>query len=105
NQYAGFPLFPRMPVIAMINRMRITHALEHTRAVMLKAIAGLSTLGVLTGTLFFAFSLTPSLTPRSMLLQGIVSGVSLSVGYLIGWAGRWLWSALELPEPGPRTHR
>lgn len=71
----------------------------------LRAMASLSTLGVLTATLFFAFSLTPSLSPRSMLLQGVVSGLSLSLGYLLGWTMRWLWSALELPEPGPRTHR
>lgn len=56
-------------------------------------------------TLFFAFSLTPSLSPRSMLFQGVVSGLSLTLGYLLGWSARWLWSALELPEPGERLHR
>lgn len=64
-----------------------------------------STVGLLLGTLFFAFSLTPSLLPRSFAFQGVVSGLSLTLGYAIGRAGRMLWSYLELPVPGPRTGR
>lgn len=52
-----------------------------------------------------AVSLTPSLVPRSYLFQGIVSGVSLAIGYAIGVAGRWLWSFLELPTPRPPLER
>jgi len=41
--------------------------------------------GGLAGALvFFAFSMTPSLVPRSWILQGAVSGVSLAIGYGIG---------------------
>ncbi|HEY5169497.1 MAG TPA: alpha/beta-hydrolase family protein, partial [Thermoleophilia bacterium] len=48
--------------------------------------------GAIVGALvFFGFSLTPSLLPRSPLLQGLVSGVSLAGGYGLGalvfWAG------------------
>ena len=64
-----------------------------------------STPGLLLGTLFFAFSLAPSLVPRPLLLQGLVSGVSLTLGYAGGVAGRWLWGYLELPLPEPRTDR
>lgn len=64
-----------------------------------------SATGMLLGTLFLAFSLTPSLVPRSALLQGLVSGLSLCVGYLLGVAGRWLYLFLELPPPSERAHR
>ncbi|MEQ1951028.1 alpha/beta hydrolase [Mesorhizobium yinganensis] len=62
-----------------------------------------SALGLLLGTLFFAASLTPSLIPRSFLLQGVLSGCSLAAGYGIGVFVRWLWSWLELPKPGGRV--
>ncbi|MCH8505254.1 MAG: alpha/beta-hydrolase family protein [Ectothiorhodospiraceae bacterium] len=61
--------------------------------------------GLLLGTLFFAFSLTPSLLPRPFFVQGIISGLSFTAGYALGYAGRWLWSYLEFPLPGPRTER
>ena len=64
-----------------------------------------STSGALSGTLFFACSLTPSLLPRSLVFQGVVSGLSLAVGYMLGIAGRWLWWYLELPLPGADTRR
>lgn len=65
----------------------------------------LSTVGLVVGTLFFAFSLTPSLLPRPFVFQGIVSGLSLTLGYALGAAGRWLWRYLELPSPRARTER
>lgn len=55
--------------------------------------------------LFMAVSLTPSLVPRTYVYQGIVSGLSLGIGYAIGVAGRWLWSFLELPAPAPDRER
>lgn len=63
----------------------------------------LSTAGLLVGTLLFAFSLTPSLLPRSVTFQGLVSGMSLSLGYGIGCIARWLWSYLGMPVPGSRV--
>jgi len=62
----------------------------------------LSSLGLLVGTLFFAFSLTPSLLPRAALMQGIVSGVSFSAGYALGVIGEAVWRYLELPVPKGR---
>lgn len=57
------------------------------------------TAGLLMGTLFFAASLTPSLLPRTSLMQGVVSGTAFSAGYFLGVFARWLWVYLELPEP------
>lgn len=67
--------------------------------------ASLSTPGLLTGTLFFAASLSPSLLPRAWGMQGVVSGLALASGYSIGVVYRWLWSYLELPLPAARTQR
>jgi uncharacterized membrane protein len=65
----------------------------------------LSAAGLLTGTLFFAFSLTPGLVPRDVLMQGVLSGVSFAAGYGAGVFMHWLWSYLELPRPGGRRRR
>ncbi|MFI0847257.1 alpha/beta hydrolase [Mesorhizobium sp. IMUNJ 23232] len=54
--------------------------------------------GVLVGTLSFAASLTPSLIPRSYLIQGVLSGISAALGYGIGALAYWLWTYLELPQ-------
>ncbi len=67
--------------------------------------ATLSTPGLLLGTLFFAASLTPSLLPRTLGMQGVLSGVSLAAGYGLGVFGRWLWGYLELPLPTARRQR
>lgn len=57
----------------------------------------LTAIGLLIGTIFFAFSLTPSLLPRDFVLQGALSGVCLTAGYLLGTILVWLWRYLELP--------
>ena len=57
----------------------------------------LSSIGLLVGAAFFAFSLTPSLLPRPFLIQGALSGVSLAAGYGLGVAGLALWNYLQLP--------
>ncbi|HEX6995257.1 MAG TPA: alpha/beta-hydrolase family protein [Gammaproteobacteria bacterium] len=61
--------------------------------------------GLLVGTLFFALSLTPSLLPRSALMQGLVSGFSLAAGYGLGVLGQMLWRFLELPALPPAVRR
>ncbi|WP_447955625.1 alpha/beta hydrolase [Vreelandella sp. EE7] len=48
-------------------------------------------------------SLTPSLLPRPMLAQGVVSGLCFSAGYAFGVLLRGLWHYLRLPEPDSRT--
>ncbi len=65
----------------------------------------LSVVGLLVGTVFFAFSLTPSLLPRPFLVQGVLSGVSFAAGYGLGVAGLWLWNYLQLPVAAARTGR
>ncbi len=63
----------------------------------------LSIPGLLLATLFFAIALTPSLVPRPFLLQALLCGAGLGVGYAIGVFFGWLWHFLELPEPKGRT--
>ena len=63
----------------------------------------LSIVGLLVGTVFFAFSLTPSLLPRPFLIQGVLSGLSFAAGYGLGVAGVRLWNYLQLPTPRKRT--
>ena len=63
-------------------------ALPKARA---RLFAPLSYGGIVGALVFFGFSLTPSLLPRSPLLQGLVSGLSVAGGYGLGalvfWAG------------------
>ncbi|NGP53151.1 hypothetical protein G6N75_06500 [Thioalkalivibrio sp. XN8] len=67
--------------------------------------AGLSIVGVLVGTLFFAVSLSPSLLPRPFVVQGILSGASFAVGYALGVAGLATWNFLGLPVAAGRSRR
>ena len=57
----------------------------------------LNIIGLLVGTVFFAFSLTPSLLPRPFLIQGVLSGLSFATGYGVGVGSVWLWHYLQLP--------
>lgn len=65
----------------------------------------LSGVGLLLGTLFFAASLTPTLIPRTYVMQGLLAGVSFATGYGLGVLWRWLWAYMELPEPGAHRRR
>ncbi|MBK5936191.1 alpha/beta hydrolase [Halorhodospira halophila] len=71
----------------------------------MRLIGPLSTVGLLLGTLFFAFSLTPSLVPRPFAFQGAISGLSLTAGYAIGAGMSGLWHYLQLPELRGRLER
>src|SRR5690554_5395889 len=64
-----------------------------------------STTGLLVGTLFFALSMTPSLLPRTNVVQGIISGLALVSGYGVGVFGVWLWNYFELPKPDPKPQK
>ena len=57
-----------------------------------------STLGLGIGFLFLAFSLSPSLVPRPLMLQGVASGIALTMGYVLGVGIMGVWRFLELPE-------
>jgi uncharacterized membrane protein len=65
--------------------------------------ASFSYVGLVVATLFFAASLTPSLLPRHFVVQGLLSGLALSVGYGIGVLLVLLWDYLELPRPGEKS--
>ncbi|WP_237064811.1 alpha/beta hydrolase [Microbulbifer guangxiensis] len=71
----------------------------------MRRVLSLSTLGLLFGACFFAFSLTPSLIPRTDVVQGAISGFSLAAGYGVGCFLSWLWSALELPVPAGKLRQ
>ncbi len=64
-----------------------------------------SLVGLILGTLFFAFSLTPSLVPRPAVAQGVLSGLSLAAGYALGVAALGLWRYLQLSVLPARTAR
>ena len=56
--------------------------------------------GLLLALLFFAASLTPSMTPRFAIAQGVLSGLCLAIGYGLGVLLYWTWRYMELPLPG-----
>ncbi len=57
--------------------------------------------GVFVALFFVALSLLPSLLPRVPLFQGLVSAVTMMIGYGIGVLGQSAWNFLELPKPRP----
>lgn len=65
----------------------------------------LSGVGLVLGTLLFAFSLTPSLVPRPLVAQGVVSGFSFASGYALGVILHGIWAYLHIPEPSLRVER
>lgn len=59
----------------------------------------LSKVGLVVGALFFAFSLFPSMLPRTYIIQSVISAISLVIGYGIGVFSLWLWHYLQIPAP------
>jgi uncharacterized membrane protein len=70
-----------------------------------KLFAPLSYGGIAGALVFFGFSLTPSLLPRSPLLQGLVSGLSLAGGYGLGALLFWAGAKAISWRPTERGHR
>ena len=64
---------------------------------------GIHVLPLALGLAFLAASLTPSLIPRGVVLQGVLGGVVTGAGYLIGRLMLWLWRYMGLPEARGRT--
>jgi uncharacterized membrane protein len=60
---------------------------------------------LLPAAVFLAASLTPSLIPRPMLLQAVLSGLSFAIGYGLGAGWIALWRYLGLPACGGRMAR
>jgi uncharacterized membrane protein len=61
--------------------------------------------GFVFAALCFSASLSPSLLPRHYIVQGLLSGLALAVGYGLGVVVVWLWHYLELRPPGTKTER
>jgi uncharacterized membrane protein len=58
--------------------------------------------------IFAALSFTPSLLPRGGFIQGLVCGITASIGYGLGVLAAWLWRAFadrEPREPKPSSWR
>ena len=74
---------------------------------MKKRLAGywdsFSFVGLAVATLFFSASVTPSLLPRNYLVQGLLSGFSLAIGYVVGVALVAIYQFLQLREPTGKT--
>ncbi len=47
--------------------------------------------GLSVALLFACLSFTPSLLPRSGIIQGAVAGITAAIGYGLGVAGAWVW--------------
>jgi uncharacterized membrane protein len=58
----------------------------------------ISVSGIALGLLFLSASLTPSMIPRSALIQGTLGGLVMVIGYLFATIMIWIWRFLELPE-------
>ena len=57
-----------------------------------------SYVGLVGATLFFAVSVAPSLLPRPYVVQGLLSGFAIAIGYGLGNLALLLWNWLELPQ-------
>lgn len=70
-----------------------------------KPFKNLCGIGLFIGAFFFAASLTPSLIPRNVLVQGVLSGMAFAIGYAVGAISLNVWRYLELPKCPPGTFR
>ncbi|MEQ3644188.1 MAG: alpha/beta-hydrolase family protein [Paracoccus sp. (in: a-proteobacteria)] len=64
-----------------------------------------SGVGLVTGALFVAGSLTPSLIPRSPQIQGILAGFCFAAGYGVAVLAGALWRYLQMPRMTDRQAR
>lgn len=62
-------------------------------------------MGISLGLLFFSASLTPSLIPRSAIIQGTLGGIVMAIGYLFSKILIGIWRFLEVPEFINGRHR
>ena len=64
-----------------------------------------SFVGLIFASLFFSASVTPSLLPRNYVVQGLLSGMSIAVGYGIGVLFVFVYRFLEFPVPNFQTQK
>src|SRR3954452_9292 len=60
---------------------------------------GYSLPGLVGALVFVCLSLSPSLLPRTGLIQGLVCGITGAIGYGIGVVIAWVWRGLLGREP------
>ncbi|WHA40431.1 alpha/beta hydrolase [Agrobacterium larrymoorei] len=63
-----------------------------------RLVVPLSSTGIVFGTVLFCASLTPSLLPRTFVMQGVLCGFSFAIGYLIGVLLKEVYLYLGLPH-------
>jgi uncharacterized membrane protein len=63
--------------------------LRDSRLERLWRLLRLDVTGIACATLFFCWSLTPSLLPRDWLFQGLIGGINAAIGYAFGTALGW----------------
>ncbi len=54
---------------------------------------------------FVCLSLSPSLLPRTGVIQGLVCGITAAIGYGVGVVAAWVWRAFADRVPRRTTHR
>lgn len=62
-----------------------------------------SFVGLATAALFASLSFTPSLLPRSWVMQAVLTGITAIFGYGVGSAFSSIYRLLELPEPSKKN--
>ena len=65
----------------------------------------LSDPGLVVAGLFLAASLFPSLLPRPGWAQGVITGITVAIGYGLGCAGAALWRYLQIPHLAGRWRK
>ncbi len=69
------------------------------------AAVGYTLPGLWVALLFVCLSLSPSLLPRSGLLQGVVCGITGAIGYGLGVLAAWVWRAVADRDARPARRR
>ena len=64
-----------------------------------------SLVGLAAGLVPIGLSVTPSLLPRPFVMQGVITGICVALGYAIGVFVAWAVRRLTKWEPAPRTRR
>lgn len=64
-----------------------------------------SFVGLVVATLFFSASVAPSLLPRGLIFQSLLSGFAIAIGYGIGVGLLAIYHLFEIPEPADRIQQ
>ncbi|MGW5314547.1 alpha/beta hydrolase [Nocardia thailandica] len=54
--------------------------------------------GLVVATMFYGWSMTPSLLPRDWFFQGLLSGINATIGYGVGCLLAWAWRRWVVPR-------